>query len=135
MLLFCPLYEDVLLGRQPDEHRNNVNGVGNGPRTEALTLGHPDLVEKQVAFVKKVVAQLKDFDNVYHEICNEPYFGGVTLDWQRRIADAIVDAEADFPHAPDRPEHRQRQGPHHRPAPGRLDLQLPLRPARPTRWA
>jgi hypothetical protein len=32
------------------------------------------------------------------EICNEPYFGGVTMEWQHRIADVIVDAEKDFKH-------------------------------------
>ena len=28
--------------------------------------------------VRKVVRELNEFDNVYFEICNEPYFGGVT---------------------------------------------------------
>src|SRR3982751_1641134 len=28
-----------------------------------------------------------------YEICNEPYFGGVTLDWQRHIAGLLSDAE------------------------------------------
>jgi hypothetical protein len=35
---------------------------------------------------------------VYFEICNEPYFGGVTLPWQKRIADVIADAEKALPH-------------------------------------
>ena len=48
--------------------------------------------------VRKIVAELKDFDNVYYEICNEPYFGGVTLDWQHHIAEKIADAEKGFPH-------------------------------------
>ncbi len=33
-----------------------------------------------------------------YEICNEPYFGGVTLAWQHRIAEVIVEAEKGFPH-------------------------------------
>jgi hypothetical protein len=36
---------------------------------------------------------LKSFDNLYYEICNEPYFGGVTLEWQRHVADVIIEAE------------------------------------------
>jgi len=44
-----------------------------------------------------LVTELKDFDNLYYEICNEPYFGGVTLDWQRHIADTIVETEKTFP--------------------------------------
>jgi hypothetical protein len=34
---------------------------------------------------------------VIYEICNEPYFGGVTKDWQRHIADVIIETEKDFP--------------------------------------
>lgn len=78
LVLFCPLYEDALWDVSPMNARNNVNGVGRCPRTEALTLKHPDLVARQVAFVRKVVAELQEFDNLYYEVCNEPYFGGST---------------------------------------------------------
>ncbi len=30
-------------------------------------------------------------------MCNEPYFGGVTMDWQHRIIDTIVATEKDLP--------------------------------------
>jgi hypothetical protein len=43
------------------------------------------------------VEELRSFDNLYFEICNEPYFGGVTETWQRRILDAIVEAESTLP--------------------------------------
>ena len=46
--------------------------------------------------VQRIVEALKDFDNVYYEICNEPYFGGVTEEWQGHIAETIVKAEAGF---------------------------------------
>ena len=46
--------------------------------------------------VRKIVGELRDFDNLYYEICNEPYFGGVTVEWQAHIAETIADAEADF---------------------------------------
>ena len=65
---------------------------------EPYTLKHPDLLAVQENLVRKLVGELKDFDNLYYEICNEPYFGGVTKEWQHRIADIIVDAEKDFPH-------------------------------------
>jgi hypothetical protein len=67
------------------------------PRTEVLTLKHPELVVRQVALVRKVVAELRDVDNLYYEVCNEPYFGGVTRDWQDRIIATIVEAEREFP--------------------------------------
>ncbi|HEX4589578.1 MAG TPA: hypothetical protein VH120_06595, partial [Gemmataceae bacterium] len=51
----------------------------------------------QETLVRKLVAELNGFDNLYFEVCNEPYFGGVTDDWQRRIIDVIVDAEKALP--------------------------------------
>ena len=53
--------------------RNNVNGVGSMPRNEVFTLKHPEMVARHEAFVRKVVGELKEFDNLYYEICNEPY--------------------------------------------------------------
>jgi hypothetical protein len=96
--LFCPNYDDKLWKANPMYHANNVNGVGNVPKDEAYTLKHQDLLAVQEAFVRRVVAELRDFDNLYYEVCNEPYFGGVTMEWQHRIVDAIVEAEKDFPH-------------------------------------
>lgn len=96
-VLFCPMYDDGLWQINPMNAKNNVNGVGDVPREEVYTLDHPDLLGKQLAFVRWVVPELNEFDNVYFEICNEPYFGGVTLDWQRRVAATIVEAEEDLP--------------------------------------
>ena len=42
----------------------------------------------------KSSARSRTSDNVIVEICNEPYFGGVTLEWQHHIAETIVGAEA-----------------------------------------
>ena len=97
MTLFCPLYRDELWRASPMNAANNVNGVGKCRRTEVLTLKHKRLVELQVGFTKKIVAELNGFDNLYFEVCNEPYFGGVTVEWQNRIVDTIVRTEADLP--------------------------------------
>jgi hypothetical protein len=97
--LFCPFYEDAMWKLSPFHEANNVNGLGKVARTDVYTLDkHGGLLKVQEAMVRKVVTELKDFDNVYYEICNEPYFGGVTLAWQYHIADTIVDAEQGFPH-------------------------------------
>jgi hypothetical protein len=78
--------------------RNNINDVGDIERKNVYTLDkNGGLLPIQEAMTRKIVAELKDFDNVYYEICNEPYFGGVTMEWQRRIADVITDAQKDFP--------------------------------------
>lgn len=97
MVLFCPLYENSMWLASPMNAINNINGIGDVPKSESLTLKHQKLVYVQVAVTQKIVRELNEFDNVYFEICNEPYFGGVTLDWQARIAQAIVDAEKDLP--------------------------------------
>lgn len=98
MNLFCPLYDDKLWAASPMNAANNVNGVGNCPRTEVLTLKHPRLLEVQVALTRKMVRELNEFDNLYYEVCNEPYFGGVTMDWQHRIVDTILEAERSLPY-------------------------------------
>jgi hypothetical protein len=43
--------------------------------------------------VKKIVTATRPFDNVYFEIINEPYWHGVTPEWQRHISALIVDTE------------------------------------------
>jgi hypothetical protein len=74
---------------------NNINGIGAISRTNVYTLDKNDgLLAVQEDMVRKIVTELKGFDNLYYEICNEPYFGGVTLQWQRHIADVITAAEA-----------------------------------------
>ena len=96
-VLFCPFYDESLWTVNPMNARNNVNNLGHCPREEVYTLKHPDLLRTQLEFVRRVVTELNAFDNLYYEICNEPYFGGVTLDWQRKVSEAIVAAEKDLP--------------------------------------
>ena len=92
--LFCPFYEESMWRLSPMNAANNINNVGSVARTNVYTLeNHGGLLPIQEAMVRKLVTELKDFDNLYYEICNEPYFGGVTLEWQRHIADVITDTE------------------------------------------
>lgn len=98
MTLFCTMYKDELWEVCPLNTLNNINGIGSCPREEVFTLKHDDVTKVQLALVRKVVSELRSFDNLFYEICNEPYFNGVTLEWQHRIADEIVDAEKDFAH-------------------------------------
>ena len=97
LVLFCPYYDDSMWELSPLNARNNTSGLGDLKRTEANTLHSGKLLEVQRAMVRKIVTELREADNVYYEICNEPYFGGVTIEWQHRIAEAIVEAEKDFP--------------------------------------
>jgi hypothetical protein len=92
--LFCPFYEESMWRLSPMNAANNINSVGSVTRTNVYTLDkNGGLLGVQDAMVRELVTELKGFDNLYYEICNEPYFGGVTLAWQRHIADVITETE------------------------------------------
>jgi hypothetical protein len=98
LVLFCPFYDDSMWKLSPMNAANNVNNVGKVARDAVYNRDkNGDLQAAQEALVKKLAAELNAFDNLYFEVCNEPYFGGVTDDWQRRIIDVIVDAEKPLP--------------------------------------
>jgi len=95
--LFCPFYEEMQWDLSPFNIKNNVNGLGAIPRTDVYTLDkNKGLLAVQEKMVRKVVEELKGFPNLIYEICNEPYFGGITIEWQNRIAQVITDAEKSF---------------------------------------
>lgn len=132
MNLFCPLYAEAMWAASPMNAKNNVNGVDDCPRAEVLTLKHPRLVEIQVAFTRKIVHELNEFDNLYFEVINEPYARGVSEQWEHYIAEMIQQAEKILPKkhlismniASGRQESK-------RSAPGCFDFQFPrLRPSR-----
>jgi hypothetical protein len=95
--LFCPFYEESMWKLSPMNALNNVNGVGSVARTNVYTLdNNGGLLKFQEEMTRKIVRELKDCDNLYYEICNEPYFGGVTMEWQHRIVDVIAVAEKEL---------------------------------------
>ena len=60
----------------PFHPKNNVNGIdgdrnGDGRGVEIHTLGDPDVLQLQQAYVRKVIATVNEFDNVLYEISNE----------------------------------------------------------------
>ncbi len=92
--LFCPFYGESMWRLSPMNAINNINEVGAVARTNVYTLDrNGGLLAVQEALVRQLVTELKGFDNLYYEICNEPYFGGVTREWQRRIAAVISGTE------------------------------------------
>lgn len=94
-VLFCPFYGDEQWLLSPLHPGNNVNGVGwVGSREDVYALRDEALQRVQEEFVRKAVTELAEFDNLYYEVCNEPYFGGVTSEWQDRIAEVIAETEA-----------------------------------------
>jgi hypothetical protein len=97
LVLFCPYYEEKQWAISPLNAASNVNGVGEVPREEALTLQHPSLLAAQETMVRKIVSELREFDNLYYEVCNEPFTRAVPMDWEVRIIETIQEAEASFP--------------------------------------
>jgi Cellulase (glycosyl hydrolase family 5) len=98
MNLFCPFYDESQWHLSPQNTINNVNGLGNVARTNVYTLDkNGGLLALHEAMTRKIVTELNEFDNLYYEICNEPYFGGVTMAWQRHIADVIAETEKILP--------------------------------------
>jgi hypothetical protein len=59
--------------QSPLHASNNVNDVGNVPREMANTLANGSLRQRQEALVRKIVSELKDYENLYFEIQNEPW--------------------------------------------------------------
>ena len=99
LAFFCPFYEDSLWRMSPMNASNNVNNVGPENRADVYTMDKSaGLLEIQDALVRKIVNELKGFGNLIYEICNEPYFGGVTMEWQHHIASVIQDEEKGFEH-------------------------------------
>lgn len=77
---------------------NNINGVGDIRRQNVFALKDEKLTAVQDAMVRRVVTELNRFDNLYYEICNEPYErAGQTQAWQAHVADVIVATEQGLP--------------------------------------
>lgn len=96
--LFCPFYEKVQWVLSPMHPDNNINNIPQTGKDSVYTLTHSGpLLAVQEQLVVKLVTELNQFDNLIIEICNEPYFGGVTMDWQHHIASLIERTERTLP--------------------------------------
>ncbi len=96
-VFFSAIYDEQLWATNPLNSANNVNLQPPIGRLEVFTLQHAKLTDYELALVRKIAQELRDADNVYYEICNEPYFGNVTPQWNDRVVLTLVAAEKDFP--------------------------------------
>ena len=102
LTLFSNTYGDPVWGLNPLNGNNNRQKIGRVAWTDYNTLKVPALVERQKAFVRKIVSETSRYDNFYYEICNEPGGGAAAgsatpadVDaWQKEIA-ATVKSEMD----------------------------------------
>jgi hypothetical protein len=96
LTLFSNTYGDNVWALNPLRAENNLQGVGKISWFEYTTLHNEPLVERQLAYVRKLIEETSRYDNVYYEICNEP--GGnadprasvADVDaWQERVAHVV----------------------------------------------
>jgi hypothetical protein len=98
LVLFCPLYEESMWAVSPMHPSNNVNGIPPLRREDVLTLDRSGpLLQVQEAVARHLVAAVAGYDNVYLEICNEPYATHVPDDWQRHMTTVVAEAVAALP--------------------------------------
>jgi len=98
LVLFCTMYDETLWNASPMNARNNVNGIGKVGPYEVYSGKEEKLVAAQRTVVRELVTELNGFDNLYYEVCNEPYErGGLTRGWNDQIIATIVDTEAGLP--------------------------------------
>lgn len=111
--LFSVLYQESTWELFPLYFKNNINNVGHGRYNDYNFIKDTLLFEAQKRLVAKMVTELNDFDNVYFEICNEPYWAkgvpGVeptikeqqflpeVIEWERKLAEEIVKTESKLP--------------------------------------
>lgn len=88
LTLFSNSYNDAIWRLNPLCPLNNLQKVGPTHWTWYTTLKDPKLVERQHAFVSKIIDETAwRYDNIYYEVCNEP--GG---DWPGETTVAEVEA-------------------------------------------
>jgi hypothetical protein len=98
LTLFSHTYNEGLWALNPLRAKNNKQGVGRVEWPEYDSPRDKALMERQVAYARKVVQETCCFDNVYYEICNEPA-GGVAQHasveevdaWQAEMARVVRD--------------------------------------------
>jgi hypothetical protein len=99
--LFSNFYDTLQWKLSPLYFQNNINHVGNlEDQKEILSMRHPDILAVQEKMARKIVAELEDMDNLYYEVCNEPYFGDTAAleEWEQHMTSIIADAEKNFAH-------------------------------------
>jgi len=88
--LFSNIYDTIQWKLSPLNFTNNINNLAPiRDHKEILSLKHPEIIKIQEQMVEKILSELNDFDNLYYEICNEPYFGDLlALDtWEKHMTE------------------------------------------------
>jgi hypothetical protein len=90
-VLFCFWYGENLWQASPMHPQNNIQNIGPADK-EQVYLPDGVLWDVQEAFTRKVTTELRAYDNVYIEVCNEPYSRQDHTDyrpWQTKVAATV----------------------------------------------
>ena len=101
LTLFSNTYSDAVWRLNPLNCNNNTAGAGAGAWQDYTSMRDAALWERQQAYVRKIVGEVNQYDNLYFEVCNEPFgdFPGHASvaeveAWQAAIRDLIRTQEA-----------------------------------------
>ena len=96
LTLFSNTYADNIWALNPLRRQNSKQGIGKVDWQDYTSTRDRELLERQLAYVRKLVAETSQYDNIYYEICNEAG-GGIAKHatssevdaWQETVAHTI----------------------------------------------
>lgn len=113
LVMFSANYGPATWLNSPLNAKNNVNDTETVAYNETHLLKNEKLITRQKEMVRKIVTELNSFDNIYFEICNEPYWikgipeveASIKVqqflpeidEWQQVISNEIKEAEKTLP--------------------------------------
>ena len=74
VVFFSANYGPVTWKNSPLNAINNINGIEKIAYNQFHLPTNKKLINYQLTMVKKMVEELNEFDNIYFELCNEPYW-------------------------------------------------------------
>lgn len=98
--LFSNFYDTLQWKLSPLYFTNNVNNLEPiFDHKEVLSLRHPEILKIQEEMVRKILIECNEYDNLYYEVCNEPYFGDLqALDsWEEHMTNVVAETENELP--------------------------------------
>jgi hypothetical protein len=84
----------------PLYHENNIQNVGECSFVDAQTLKCPDVVAREADYVREIVQEVNEFDNVILEICDEPALFTPFSEagaWVGHLIEVAAEAEKSLP--------------------------------------
>lgn len=95
--LFSSIYEEAQWKLNPFHPDNNINNLPEIDFKDVHSLENYKHIEIQNRMVQKIVEELNGFDNLYFEVCNEPYADMIDDAWHHHIAGLIIETEKNLP--------------------------------------